>query len=372
LRSTCYARHDHTTVMLEHLAGRHPAAAIARATPNYYAQFMARLGGPSPTISQVASAARVSRSTVSRAFSRPEMLSLETVRNVHAVAQRIGYMPNLVARALSTGRHRAIAVVVPDIANPFFPPVLRGSQGQADAGGFSVFLADSDEDAEREDMLVSRLSTQVAGFILASSRLSKKRILAHASRRPLVLINRDISGLPRVLIDTGSGMTSAVEHLFALGHRRIAYVAGPPNSWSNQQRRSAISATGKRLQMDVSIVQALAPTYEGGIEAAGKVVASNATAAIGFDDLVAQGLIAGLAAKGFAVPTRMSVIGCDNVLAATMYPQLTSVAGHGGEAGRVAVDLLLSLLEARVARDVRYVIGGELVVRATTTKPRSR
>lgn len=330
---------------------------------------MTKLGGPSPTISQVALQARVSRATVSRAFSRPDLLSVETVRKVHEVAKCIGYMPNMVARALSTGRHDNIAIVVPDIANPFFPPLIRGSQARADAGGFSVFLADSNEDAAREDTLVTRLSMQVAGFILASSRLSTDQIRAHASRRPLVLINRDIPGSPRVLIDTGKGMASAVKHLFGMGHRRIAYVAGPPSSWSNQQRRGAIRESGKRLQMDVFLIQAPAPTYEAGMEVVGKVIESGATAVIAFDDLVAQGVIAGLAAKGYAVPARMSVIGCDDVLAATMHPQLTSIAGHGYEAGRVAVDLLLSILEGGGAREVRHVIGAELVVRATTSKP---
>jgi LacI family transcriptional regulator len=333
---------------------------------------MTKQGGPSPTISQVALEARVSRATVSRAFSRPQMLSVETVRKVHAVAKRIGYLPNMVARALSTGRHENIAIVVPDIANPFFPPLIRGSQGRADAAGFSVFLADSNEDAEREDTLVSRLSMQVAGFILASSRLSAERIRVHASRRPLVLINRDIPGLPRVLIDTASGMTAAVEHIFAIGHRRIAYVAGPPSSWSNRQRRNAIRQISRRLEMESSFIQAPAPTYQAGIEVVGEVIDSSATAVIAFDDLVAQGLIAGLAAQGFAVPEQMSVIGCDNVLAATMYPQLTSIAGHGDDAGRVGVDLLISMMDSHETRDVRHVLGTELVVRATTAKPRSK
>jgi LacI family transcriptional regulator len=332
---------------------------------------MTKVAALVPTISQVAVEAKVSRATVSRAFSRPELLSVETVRKVHAVADRIGYVPNLVARALSTGRHDNIAIIVPDIANPFFPPLIRGSEAQADANGFSVFLADSNEDADREDTLVSRLSPQVAGLILVSSRLSQKKIRAHASRRPLVLINRDLRRLPRVLIDTGSAMTSAMEHLFALGHRRVAYVGGPPSSWSNQQRRSAIADSGKRLAVEVFFIQAPAPTYQVGVEQAGPLINTGATAAIAFDDLVAQGLIAGLAVEGFAVPTRMSVVGCDDVLAPTMYPQLTSVAGHGSDAGRIAVDLLLTMLKAPGTRDIRYVVDAELVVRATTSKPRA-
>src|SRR5215470_3528997 len=121
---------------------------------------------PAPTISDVAKAAGVSTSTVSRAFSRPEMLLEETVAQVRSVATQLGYLPNPMARALSTGRQGNIAIVVPDIANPFFPPLLRAAQTTADAAGFSVFLGDSYEDPARELRLVNKLVMQVEGFIL--------------------------------------------------------------------------------------------------------------------------------------------------------------------------------------------------------------
>jgi LacI family transcriptional regulator len=105
---------------------------------------------PLPTIDRVAAEAGVSRATVSRAFTRPDLLSRETVRHVRAVAKRLGYVPNQTARALSTGRHGNIALVVPDIANPFFPPLIRAVQTRADDAGLSVFLGDSDEDPDRE------------------------------------------------------------------------------------------------------------------------------------------------------------------------------------------------------------------------------
>jgi LacI family transcriptional regulator len=178
--------------------------------------------GPAPTISQVAEAAGVSRATVSRAFTRPDLLNAKTVRRVKAIAQRIGYVPNHTARALSTGRNSNFALVVPDVANPFFPPLIRAAQIEAEKLDFCVFLGNSDEDPEQEEKLVSRFSTQVEGFILASSRLSDARIRLHAARRSLVLINRDVEGIPRVLMDSGTGIGEAVDHLASLGHKRIA------------------------------------------------------------------------------------------------------------------------------------------------------
>lgn len=94
------------------------------------------------------------------------MLKEETVQQVRSVASQLAYLPNPMARALSTGRQGNIAIVVPDIANPFFPPLLRAAQATADSAGFSVFLGDSDEDARREERLVTKLAMQVEGFIL--------------------------------------------------------------------------------------------------------------------------------------------------------------------------------------------------------------
>src|ERR1700709_1958619 len=105
---------------------------------------------PAPTISDVAKAAGVSTATVSRAFSRPDMLREDTVAQIRSIADQLGYLPNPMARALSTGRQGNIAIVVPDIANPFFPPLLRAAQAAADTAGYSVFLGDSDEDPARE------------------------------------------------------------------------------------------------------------------------------------------------------------------------------------------------------------------------------
>lgn len=175
------------------------------------------------------------------------MLSAETVRRVLDAAERLGYAPNHTARALSTGRHRNIALIVPDVANPYFPPLIRAVQREVDKADFCLFLGNTDEDPKQEDKLVGRFAGQVAGMILASSRLPEARIRAHAAVRPIVLINRDVAGIPRVLIDSGSGVEEAVAHLAALGHKIIAYVTGPSTSWSNRQRLQAVRRATERL-----------------------------------------------------------------------------------------------------------------------------
>jgi DNA-binding LacI/PurR family transcriptional regulator len=324
------------------------------------------LSSRTPTISDVAEIAGVSRSTVSRAFSRPKLLSEATVQNVRVVAAKLGYFPNEVARALSTGRYANIAIVVPDIANPFFPPLIRAVQAGADAAGFSVFLGDSDESAEREEVLVQRLSVQVDGFILGASRMSDERIRELSTRRPLVLINRDTEGMPRVLIDTVAGIDAAVSHLAGLGHKSLVYVSGPAASWSDQQRRRALRRSVARYKVKVQAIPASRPTFEAGRSLAAAVFATDATAAITFDDLVAHGLLAGLMELAVEVPKEFSVIGCDDVLGASTYPALTSVSARCDEAGRMAVELLLSMLRTGKTSEVRCVLDTRLAVRATT------
>lgn len=325
-----------------------------------------------PTISDVAKAVGVSPATVSRAFSRPQLLSDQTVKRVRTAATHLGYAPNLIARALSTGRQGNIAIVVPDIANPFFPPLLRAAQTSADAAGYSVFLANSDEDANREQVLVDRLVMQVDGFVLATSRMPDKKIKELALRQPVVLVNRDTPGIPRVLIDTTAGIDAAVAHLAKLHHKCLVYVSGPAASWSEQQRRLAMQRSSVRHKVKIEWTPSRHATFDAGKEVAKSVFGLDVTAAITFNDFLAHGLLAGLADMGVAVPRDFSVIGCDDVLGAATHPALTSVSTRCVDAGRMAGDLLMSILRTGKRSDIRCLLDTNLVIRATTAPRRSK
>lgn len=319
-----------------------------------------------PTVRAVAAAVGLSTATVSRAFSRPDLVRPETVTLVADAAARLGYVPNRAARALSTGRHGNIAVVVPDIANQFFPPLIRAVEAAADAADLCVVLGDSREDPDRESRLVDKLSAQVDGIVLAAPRMAVARLRTYADELPLVLVNREVPNVARVLVDTGPGMRAAVDHLAALGHRRIGYVGGPSRSWSDGQRRRAVVAAAEQRSVEVYVVAAGTPTFEAGRDVVGVLLAESVTAAVAFDDVVAQGLLAGLAEHGRVVPRDFSVVGCDDVFAALTYPPLTTVSGRAADAGEAAVDLLLSRLAGVDGQPTRQVLGADLVVRATT------
>ena len=292
------------------------------------------------------------------------MIKPENVDRIKRIAEELGYVADPRARALSTGRTANIAVIVPDIANPFFPPLVRMVESGAERADFAVFLGDTDESASREGVLIDRLEKQVDGFVLASSRLPEAQILELADRLPTVLINRDVPGVHRVLVDAATGVREAVELLAALGHRKVAYLAGPPETWADQQRRAAVLHAGSGAGLDVSVLELGRPSYETGRECVGSMIATGATATIAFDDVVAHGVLTGFATLGFDVPADFSVIGCDDVLAATTFPALTTISGGSASSGAAALDALLALIDGEQPEE-RTAIAGHLVHRAS-------
>jgi len=320
------------------------------------------------TIREVAIAAGVSTSTVSRAFSRPEMLSPETVETVRRVADGLAYVPNRSARALSTGLHGTIAIIVSDIANPFFAPLIRGIERRCDATDVLVLLGDTDETVAKETTLLTKLAHQADGVVLAAPRSGDDALAALHQSTPLVLVNRELPGVPQVLIDTATGMTEAVAHLAEHGHSRVAYAPGPAGSWSNAQRQEAITRAAAERDMEVVVLANERPTHEAGIALVPKLVESRATAVIAFDDVLGQGILAGLGGAGVPVPEQMSVIGCDDTVASRAFPAMTAIAGDIELAGERAAETLLRLVGGRsgTATPEPVVLPTHLVVRDST------
>jgi DNA-binding LacI/PurR family transcriptional regulator len=185
------------------------------------------------------------------------------------------------------------------------------------------------------------------------------------------MLNRRIGRIPAVTFANGDGMRQAVTHLTALGHRRIAYVAGPRVSWSNRERirglRAAAAAAGAEL-VEIGPVQ---PQFDGGVAAADPVLAAGVTAVIAYNDVIALGLLSRCNARGIAVPAELSVIGFDDIaLAAMVHPSLTTVGLPMEACGRAGVDLLLGLLQdpARFGA-TRRELGTQLMVRGSTGPP---
>ena len=293
------------------------------------------------TLSDVAREAGVAISTVSRALSRPERVAVGTGERVQEVARRLGYRPNRIAQALPTGRTGMLAVLLPDITNPHHFGLVRGAEAQARAAGVTLVLADTQEGPELEAAHVDRLESAVDGFVLVASRLPEPELRALAERRPLVLFNRRVEGLPSVATDSADGARQVVEHLVALGHRSIAYLAGPRAAWSDAQRWRALSESAAAAGADVVHCGPFPPTLDAGPAAADVGVGTGATALVAFNDLLAIGVLRRLEERGVAVPEQVSVVGFDDIFGADFCsPPLTTVAAPVGDAGRRLVDVL--------------------------------
>ena len=336
------------------------------------------------TITDVARAVGVSPSTVSRALSRPERVDADTRAAIMLQIERLGYRPNRAARSLITGRTGNLGVVVPDLANPFFPDVVKAVQARAHQRGLTTQLADSAEDPATERQLVVGLAEQVDGVVLCGSSLADDQLRELAEFTPLVLINRDVPGVASVLVDNAGGARQATRHLRALGHRRVGYVGGPPSSRSHRQRRAGAEAAAGDFALELVDLGDFAPSFEGGMAAADSVLLAEVTAVLSYNDVIAIGLLHRLAAYGVSVPGQVSVVGFDDIsLAAMAYPALTTVRFPRSAAGRLAVDRLQDLLAAPDAlftesdqersdqerSDQERPMPTELVVRQSTGRP---
>jgi DNA-binding LacI/PurR family transcriptional regulator len=323
------------------------------------------------TIQDVAREAGVSVSTVSRAFTVPEMVREETRHYVLETAERLGYRPNRAARGLITGKTGNLGVIVPDLSNPFFPTVLKGVQSRAREADYAVFLADCDENAAEEIALVQAMAKQVDGVILCSSRMSVSQLERIVGTTSLVFINRQVREHAAVIMDAAGGMGQAIDHLAALGHRKVAYLSGPRASWSNRERRRGLRRAG-RHDMEIVELGPFAPRFEGGPHAADLAIAEGVTAIIAYNDLMALGVMSRLADRGVSVPAQMSVVGFDDIpMAGMATPPLTTVSMQNERAGRAAVDLLVNLLTISGVEtgDLRRELECHLIVRASTAVP---
>ena len=320
------------------------------------------------TIKDVARVAGVSPATVTRALSTPDLVRPATRDRVRDAAVSLGYHPNRAARSLITGRSGNLGLLVPDLGNPFFPSIVKGVQARAHEADYAVFLADTDEDPAAEAGLVRKLAKQVDGILLCSPRMAEEELRTLAADMPLVLLYRRIAGVPSVTAELGDGMHQAVSHLVALGHRRVAYVAGPRISWANRERARALRSAARSAGVDLIEIGNVAPQFSGGVSVADRVLAASVSAVIAYNDLVALGLLHRFAARGVAVPGDVSVLGFDDIpLAAMVHPALTTVALPQGQAGQAGVDLLLHLLD-RPDRSggVRRELPTQLMVREST------
>ncbi|MCT9626753.1 LacI family DNA-binding transcriptional regulator [Pseudarthrobacter equi] len=320
------------------------------------------------TIGDIARRAGVAASTVSRALSNPDRVNAGTREKIEQIAAELGYVPSAMARNLRMGKTGTIAVLVPDVSNPFSFEIVRGTQTQIRAEGYSQVLINTEQAKDFELDVMRQLRRSADGVVLGSSMLTDEQLAELSSLQPLVTINRPTADAPTVLIDSATAMTAAVNFLADLGHSSVTYVSGPEHSWSNRQRWEAVEKAAAVKNMRVTRTSPYPADKVSGAAAADEALATGSTSVIAFNDMLAIGMLQRMRELGVAVPGGISIIGCDDVLGADFCnPPLTTVASPIEQAGQVAVSMLLSRLNPTAkAMANPFVLPSQLVVRAST------
>lgn len=325
-----------------------------------------------PTIYDVAKAAGVAASTVSRAFARPGRVNAETAAKIFEAARELGYRTNVLP-GLTTTRSRTLALVVTDITNPFYAEIIRGAHEAAAELGYTVRMAHTQEDPDVERAWIEHELPTVEGVVLASSRMSDSTIRTIAKQKPVVVLNRRLPEVPSLLVDNARGMRRALEHLGELGHTSVTYVSGPESSWTDGVRWQALREAGFELEIKIRRVgPTRKPTIDAGFGRVREIMTQPTTAVIAYNDALAIGVIKGLHRLGVAVPEDVSVIGFDNILLAEVIePELTTVASPLRAQGEAAVRNLVAMIQGAVSTREPVVLPVQLVVRRSTAQ-RSR
>ncbi len=338
----------------------------------------------SVTIRDVARVAQVHPGTVSRALNEETraLVNQETAERVMRAAEQLGYRPNRIARGLKTNRSYTVGVLIPDITNPLFPPILRGIEDRLADAGYTALVVNTDNDPGRERThLEAMRARQVDGFISATARLDRE-LLAElgAGRIPLVLVNRSVEdeSVAAVTVDDVEGIRLAVDHVVGLGHTHIGHVAGPQNLSTGHMRHrgflSAIAAAGlERTAGAVSFAGLF--TEEEGARACAELIDAHPelTAVVAANDLLALGCYDFIEARGIRCPRDLSIVGFNDMpFVDRLLPPLTTVRVPKREIGSVAAELLLQRLSGEPDAAHEILLEPSLVVRGSTGAPRGR
>jgi DNA-binding LacI/PurR family transcriptional regulator len=319
----------------------------------------------------VARRAGVSQSTVSLVFSGKGRgrVSEETQERVRRCARELGYRPNVAAQALRLGSSRAVALLVPDVTNPFFSRVLRGAQRAAQAAGYTVALVDTANDRQWEEQSFEALRAgPVDGYLLFEVSAPE----ALGTDQAVVLMEAEAPGRPSVRFDAEGGAAAAFEHLLELGHRRIGHLAAAFDAPTFHLREAARVRVFSEAGLDPDDQpRALTPiTIDDARAAAGALLDERPTAVFCDDDIIAAGLYLATRERGLRVPRDLSVIGFDDMdFARVLDPALTTVALDAELLGARGFELLEGRMAGRRTRR-RMVLPAELLVRGSTAPPR--
>jgi len=329
------------------------------------------------SIKDIARTANVSHSTVSRALRHSPLVNPATADKIRRIAAASNFRASAVGRSLATGRTYTIGVVVASLAQPFAAEVLAGIEDVASQRGYSVIVASTKGDPDREMAMVQQLEERrVDGVVLVASRVrSISGSLLAETQIPVVSVDNQQApdAACSVFFDNNPATTAAIRLLAQLGHRRIGYLGDRHGYDSNRLRHDAFRAALESLGVgyDPQLVVDGDSDAEGGMRGMERLLTARIrpTAVFCYNDMTALGALAAISQRQLRVPQDLSVVGFEDLsIAAFTHPPLTTVRQPRGQVGRIAADALFATL-AGVKSDPVRVLRGELIVRESTAPP---
>lgn len=325
-----------------------------------------KIDRPRPNLADVAYKAGVSPATVSRVLNHTAAVSDEIRQRVlHAVSE-LGYVSP--PYAASPARHNSIALLIPDILNPYFTEIARGVQMEASLDGFMPLVLDTNEDADREKEFLHTLTEEpVCGIIAVGSRMTNDELISARSHltTPMVALNRilRLPNLACMVVDLENATYRATRHLLDLGHTRITFLPGPASSETSNLRRRGVdkALADAGLESGRSISPASFPDIDGGFQVTSSLLAlplaERPTGLICYNDLMALGALHAIRSHRLRCPEDISVIGIDNIaMAAHSNPPLTTLAVPKPQMGRMAMQILRRMIAGQQPPEDSYTL----------------
>jgi DNA-binding LacI/PurR family transcriptional regulator len=325
------------------------------------------------TMKEVADLAGVSPATVSRVLSKGHYISAETEERVLEAVKKLKYFRNVHARRLATGQSDLFGLVISEIANPFFPEIIRGFQGAAWDRGFDVLLCNTEYRAERTESVIGKLlRSDARGVAIMTSSIDTSMVTdLLAAGIGVVFSNLSKPGklVSNITIDYQGGVLQAIEHAVALGHRHIAVIAGPENNRTARTILRALLAGLKRKGIQPLLVESADYRVDAGASAVQAILAAPVKPTIIFcgSDLIAMGAMNALEQAGMRIPEDISIIGIDDISFAYLArPPLTTISVPRERLGLIAFQALDKMLTLKRQLGAEYRLETELVVRKST------
>lgn len=329
------------------------------------------------TIKDIGRLAGVSAATVSMVLNnKGAHISKETRERILEIAKEHNYVPNTMARSLVTKKTKTIGLVIPDIANPFFPEIARGAEDRANESGYSIIFCNTDDEIEKEQRYINMLSEKMVDGIIFTASSDQNHGLYQSLRQstPIVLLDRDLpmtQGVGKIVVNNERGAYEATSYLIQQGRKALALINGNLSNETAKSRLRGFLNAVQDAKLPLVEERILSHSFkrEWGFEATNRLLAEG----IPFDgvvcgnDMIAIGAIRALKEAGKEIPREVSIIGFDDIYMAKLVdPPLSTVSQPKYEMGYRASDLLISMIEGKETEENLVIFETELVIRKST------